>query len=395
MAIHFSDVATGLHSSEIRELLKLTEQPEMISFAGGLPAPELFPLEEMKTVDERILKEEGRQALQYGPTDGYGMLRRQISDRMNSVYNCKTTAEDILMISGSQQGLDMVGRVFLNKDDIVLMESPSYLGAINAFRLSGPKFIAVPTDEQGMIPEELDKILAAEKRVRMIYVIPDFQNPTGITWTLERRQKFMEIINRYEIPVIEDNPYGELRFEGEILPSLKSLDTKGLVVFLGTFSKIFAPGLRLGWICAAPAILEKCNMLKQAGDLQTSSFAQRQAAFYIDMFDLDAHIQKIKDVYKKRRDVMLRAIKENFPEEVKYTYPEGGLFMWVTLPEYMKAKDLMLECIEKKVAYVPGDSFYPNGGHYNMFRLNYSNMDEERIELGIKRIAEVIKKHMK
>lgn len=395
MAVIFSDLAKGLHSSEIRELLKLTEQPDMISFAGGLPAPELFPVEDMKAVDARVLEEEGRQALQYGPTDGYAMLRQQISDRMNRVFKCQTQPSDILMISGSQQGLDMVGRVFLNKDDVVLMESPSYLGAINAFRLSGPKFIAVPTDEQGMIPEELDKILAQEKRVRMIYVIPDFQNPTGITWSLERRQKFMEIINRYEIPVIEDNPYGELRFEGEILPSLKSMDTKGLVVFLGTFSKTFAPGLRLGWICAAPAILEKCNMLKQAGDLQTSSFAQRQAAYFIDMFDLDGHVEKIKDVYRKRRDVMVQTIRETFPKEVKYTYPEGGLFMWVTLPEYMNAKELMMECIEKKVAYVPGDSFYPNGGHHNMFRLNYSNMDEERIVIGIKRIAEVIKNHIR
>ncbi|SHH30894.1 aminotransferase-like domain-containing protein [Tepidibacter thalassicus] len=391
MAVKFADRMENLKASEIRELLKLTEKPEVISFAGGLPAPELFPVEEMKEVAIKVLEEGGKQALQYAATEGFIPLRKAIANRMNTKFKTDVSYEDILITSGSQQGLDFSGKIFLNEGDVVLCESPSYLGALNAFKAYGPKFIEVPTDENGMIMEELEKILDTTENVKMIYVIPDFQNPTGRTWPMERRKKFMEIINKYEVPVIEDNPYGELRFEGEILPSLKAMDEKGLVIFLGSFSKIFCPGFRIGWVAASKKILEKYIMIKQSADLQTSTIGQREVAKFMEIYDLDKHVEKIKAVYKKRRDLMLQTMKDEFPEGLKYTYPEGGLFTWVELPENINAKDVMAKCLENNVAFVPGGSFFPNGGKENTFRLNYSNMTEERIVEGVKRLAKVLK----
>ena len=391
----FSDLAMGLKASEIRELLKLTTMPEVISFAGGLPAPELFPLEELKKVDVEILSKEGQLAVQYGTTEGYLPLRERIAARMKKAFQVDCTPEEIVITSGSQQGLSLLAQIFLNKDDVILVESPTYLGAINAFKLCDPKFVEVPTDEKGIIPEELEKILAEYgDRVRLMYVIPEFQNPTGITWPMERRKAFMDIVNKYDFPVIEDDPYGELRYDGDVVPSLKSMDTKGNIIFLGSFSKIFMPGLRVAWMVADPVIIDKVVKLKQAVDLQSSSFAQRQASYFIDMFDLDAHVEKIKALYGKRRTLMYDSMKEYFPEGVTFTYPEGGLFTWVTLPENMDAKEIMPKVLEKNVAYVPGGPFYPNGGNANHFRLNYSNMPEDRIVEGIKRLGAVLKEEM-
>lgn len=391
----FSDLAMGLKASEIRELLKLTTMPEVISFAGGLPAPELFPLEELKKVDVEILSKEGQLAVQYGTTEGYLPLREKIAARMKKAFQVDCTPEEIVITSGSQQGLSLLAQIFLNKDDVILVESPTYLGAINAFKLCDPKFVEVPTDEKGIIPEELEKILAEYgDRVRLMYVIPEFQNPTGITWPMERRKAFMDIVNKYDFPVIEDDPYGELRYDGDVVPSLKSMDTKGNIIFLGSFSKIFMPGLRVAWMVADPVIIDKVVKLKQAVDLQSSSFAQRQASYFIDMFDLDAHVEKIKALYGKRRTLMYDSMKEYFPEGVTFTYPEGGLFTWVTLPENMDAKEIMPKVLEQNVAYVPGGPFYPNGGNANHFRLNYSNMPEDRIVEGIKRLGAVLKEEM-
>ncbi|WP_419061769.1 PLP-dependent aminotransferase family protein, partial [Megasphaera sp.] len=390
-----SNLAMNLKASEIRELLKLTTMPEIISFAGGLPAPELFPTEDLKKVDEAVLTKEGQAALQYGTTEGYTPLREQIAGRMKKSFMVDCTPENIVITSGSQQGLSLLAQIFLNPGDVVLVESPTYLGAINAFKLCGPEFVEVPTDDKGIIPEELEKILAKYgDRVRMMYVIPEFQNPTGITWPMERRKAFMDIINRYDFPVLEDDPYGELRFDGDKVPSLKSMDTKGNIIFLGSFSKILMPGLRIAWMVADPTIIDKVVKLKQAVDLQSSSFGQRQTSFFIDMYDLDAHVAKIKELYKKRRNLMCDSMKEYFPEGITFTYPEGGLFTWVTLPEGMDAKELMPKVLAKNVAYVPGGPFYPHGGNANHFRLNYSNMPEERIVEGIKRLAEVLKEEL-
>lgn len=394
MAIKFASRMDGLKGSEIREILKLTEKPGVISFAGGLPAPELFPIEEMKKISTLVLEESGMAALQYTTTEGFPALRDHIADRMNSKSKTNITKDDILITNGSQQGLDFSGKVFLDEGDVVLCESPSYLGAINAFKSYCPKFVEVPTDNQGMIMEELEKILENTENVKMIYVIPDFQNPTGRTWPLERRKKFMEIINKYEIPVIEDNPYGELRFEGESLPALKSMDKKGLVIYLGSFSKVFCPGYRIGWTCASPQILSKFIFVKQGADLQASTISQREVSKFMDIYDLDKHVEKIKSVYKKRRDLMLETMKEEFPEGLEYTHPEGGLFTWVQLPEHLDSRVIMKECVDNDVAYVPGGSFFPNGGKENCFRLNYSNMPDERIVEGVKRLGAVLKKYM-
>ena len=394
MAIKFAKRMEDLKASEIRELLKLTEKPEVISFAGGLPAPELFPIEEMKEISKVVLDESGTQALQYSTTEGFPPLREQIAKRMNSKNKTNITKDDILITNGSQQGLDFAGKAFLDEGDIVLCESPSYLGAINAFKSYRPNFIEVPTDNNGMIMEELENILSTTENIKMIYVIPDFQNPTGRTWPLERRKKFMEIINKYEIPVIEDNPYGELRFKGEGLPSLKSMDKKGLVIFLGTFSKIFCPGYRIGWTCASQKILSKFIFIKQGADLQASTISQREVSKFIDLYDLDKHVEKIKEVYERRRDLMLETMKSEFPEGIEYTHPEGGLFTWVELPSHLDSRVIMQDCLKNNVAYVPGGSFFPNGGKENCFRLNYSNMPDDRIVEGIKRLGTVLRQYM-
>ena len=388
--IKYANRMNLLKGSEIRELLKLTAQPDIISFAGGMPAPELFPVEQMIESSKGVLETNGRAALQYSTTEGNPRFRQQIADRMERKNGIKTDPDHILITSGSQQGLDFAARVFLDPGDVVLLESPSYLGAINAFKTCEPTFIEVPTDNGGMIMEELEKILATTERVKMIYVIPDFQNPTGRSWDLDRRHKFMEIVNKYEIPVIEDNPYGELRFEGEAYPALKSLDTKGLVVFLGTFSKILAPGYRLGWVCASEEILKKFNFMEQAASLQASTVAQMETAYWIDHFDLDAHVEKLKEVYGKRRKLMLSLLDEYLPKSCTHTNPTGGLFTWIVLPEGCDAKELAQLALQKKVAFVPGGGFFPNGGHPNTMRLNYSCMPEEKIEKGVKLLCEAI-----
>ncbi|HIU64323.1 MAG TPA: PLP-dependent aminotransferase family protein [Candidatus Avacidaminococcus intestinavium] len=391
MAFKFAKRMERLQSSEVRELLKLTQKPEIISFAGGLPAPELFPVEELRLVADELLKQEGRQLLQYATTEGRPTLRKKVADRMKAKYYTNVSADEILITTGSQQCLDFAGKLFLDPGDVVLCESPSYLGALNAFAAYEPRFVEVPTDNGGLIPEELDKILATTERCKFIYVIPDFQNPTGRTWSMERREKFMEVVNKYELPVLEDNPYGELRFEGEIFPSLKSMDTKGLVMFLGTFSKIFCPGLRLGWVAAEPDVLSEFIKIKQSADLHTSNFDQALADVYMDKYDMDVHVEKIKDLYRHRRDLIIDSLEKFMPSDVEWTHPAGGLFLWLTFPSGVSAAKVFAKCIEKNVAGVTGDAFFPNGKTDKNMRINYSNMPDEKIVEGIKRMAEAIK----
>ena len=390
MDYKFAKRMTYLKASEIRELLKITERQEMISFAGGLPAPELFPIKEIMEVSRIVLEEEGTKALQYSTTEGYAPLREWIANRMNLRLHTQLVSDNILLTHGSQQALDLTGKVFLDEDDVVLCESPTYLAAISAFRAYGCKFVEVPTDDEGMLPDELEKILERTERVKIIYVIPEFQNPTGRTWSIERRQKLVEAAMKYNVIVIEDNPYGELRFEGEAVPSVKSFDKTGCVLCLGTFSKIFCPGYRIGWIAGDKAIIEKYGLVKQGADLQCNTLAQMEIAKYLELYNIDEHIEKIREVYRKRRNVMIKTMEESFPEDVTYTRPNGGLFAWVELPKHMNARDIFELCLKKNVAFVPGGSFFPNGGKENTLRINFSNMPEERIVEGIKRIAEVI-----
>lgn len=390
----FAKRMEGMQASEIRELLKLTAKPDIISFAGGLPAPELFPVEEIAKVSHDLVLKEGRQLLQYATTEGRPSLRAKIAKRMADKYNTVVDPDDILITTGSQQCLDFVGKLFLNPGDVVLCESPSYLGALNAFNAYQPKFVEVPTDNGGLLPEELDKILETTPNCKFIYVIPDFQNPTGRTWSMERRKAFMEVVNKHNLPVVEDNPYGELRYEGEILPSLKSLDTKGLVMFLGTFSKIFCPGLRLGWVACEHELLTQFVKIKQSADLHTSNFDQGVADAYMDAYDLDAHVKEIVALYKHRRDLILESMEKYLPAGTEWTHPEGGLFLWLTFPEGVSARKVFAKCIEMKVAGVIGDAFYPNQKTDRSMRINYSNMPDDRIVEGIQRMAKAIKECM-
>lgn len=397
MAIRFSSTLEAIKGSDLGPLLALTAKPEIISFAGGLPAPQTFPLKELTECAVKVREQDGAGAMQYGPSLGFLKLRQDIADRMNRMYQPmgmdKVDPKNIMITTGSQQGLDMTGRVFLDKGDVVLIESPSYLGAIGAFALNQPKFIEVPTDDQGMIPEELEKIIKTTDRIKFIYVIPNYQNPTGICWSLERRKAVMAIATKYEIPVFEDNPYGDLRFEGEEIAPLVSMDPKHLVIYSGTFSKTLCPGMRLAWLVANDQILAKLDLVKGSTDLSTPCVTQRECAMYMENYDFEGHVQENCRLYAKRRDAMCAAIKKYFPEGIKCTYPHGGLFLWVELPENMDARKLFQVCITNNVAYVPGDSFFPASRKKNYFRLNFSYNDEATIDEGIKRLGEAIKNY--
>lgn len=392
MNIRYSERTSKIKASEIRELLKLTEMPDIISFAGGLPAPELFPIDKMEKISSKVLREDGKAALQYSTTEGYVPLRDIIAKQRMSVAGVKASIDNIMITSGSQQGLEFSAKIFIDKGDIIICESPSYLGALNAFKAYQPTFIEIPMDDDGMKVDELEAALIKYPDAKMIYTIPDFQNPSGKTMSIERRKKVAKLAKQYSMPVLEDGPYSELAFEGNVNPSIKSFDEDGYVIYLGTFSKTFCPGLRIGWVCADPEILQKYIIVKQGADLQCSTISQREIALFMKEYDLNEHINNIKEIYKRRRDVMLDSIEKYFPSEVKYTRPKGGLFTWVQINENLDAAKILEEALKYKVAFVPGGSFFPNGGNLNHFRLNYSNMNEELIVEGMKRLGNVLQK---
>ena len=394
MPVRFADRISRTKASEIREILKVTQNPEIISFAGGLPAPELFPIEGVKKADAAVLDESGMTALQYTTTEGYDPLRTWIAERLNKRNGTSMDKDNIMITHGSQQALDLAGKVFLDEGDVVLCESPTYLAAITAFRSYGCEFVDISTDENGMIMSELRKAMDENDRIKLIYIVPNFQNPTGRTWSLERRKELAEISAEKRIAVIEDDPYGEIRFEGRDIRSVQSLDAAGNVLSTGTFSKIFCPGFRIGWIAGDKRITRKFVLVKQGTDLQCNTFAQMSISKYLEQNDIDAHIRIIRETYKKRRDLAVMTMKENFPKGVTFTEPEGGLFAWIELPGHMNARDVLVRCLERKVAFVPGGSFFANGGHENTLRINFSNMPEDRIVTGLKIMAEVFKEFM-
>lgn len=384
-------------SSAIRELLKLTEKPDIISFAGGLPAPDVFPVEEFQEACQRVLRDYGAQALQYGTTEGYLPLREQIA-RHTARYGIQVSPENILITSGSQQALDLIGKILINRGDRILVESPTYLGALQAWNAYGAEYVTVPMDKSGMNTDAMEEALRTGPK--FIYVLPNFQNPTGVTLSLKRRHKLIELADRYGVPIIEDDPYGQLRFEGEHLPSVVLLDHRsrqngkenysGNVIYLSTFSKILAPGLRLAWVIAPEEVIRKLVQAKQGADLHTATFNQIVAHEVSRHGFLDQHIKVIRSTYKERRDVMLAAMDRFFPPEVDWTHPEGGLFLWGTLPSHLSAAEVLKVAIERKVAFVPGDPFHPNGGGHNTMRINFSFSRPEVIMEGIQRMGEVI-----
>jgi len=321
-------------------------------------------------------------------------LREKIAHRMRSA-DIQVSTEDILILSGSQQGIDICGKVFLDEGDAIVCESPSYSGALDAFKAYIPEFIEIPTDDQGMDMGALERALATRGNIKLIYVIPDFQNPTGRTWSLERRQKLIELANQFDKPVIEDDPYSCFRFEGSRVPALKSLDTLNRVIYLGTFSKTLCPGLRVGWAAASEEVLGKIEIVKQVSDIHSNSLSQREIDKYLEMFGLEDQIDRITAIYKKRRTLMLNAMAKHFPDGCHWTEPEGGIFIWVEMPEFVNARRVLLKAIKEKVAFIPGGGFFPNSKKENTMRLNYSTMPEERIETGIERLGRVLKKAMK
>jgi DNA-binding transcriptional MocR family regulator len=379
-----------LRASDIREILKVTQRPDVISFAGGLPASELLPAAEMAELAPKVLLEDGVTALQYAPTEGLDVLRELIADRLRRLWGLQRSMDEVLMVSGSQQALDLTGKVFLDEGDVILCESPTYLGAISAFRAYRPTFVEVPTDDDGMVPEELEKRLGSLDRVKLIYVVPDFQNPSGRRWSVERRRRLAELAGRYNVPVIEDAPYAELCFEGEPMPPVAAQGDTCSVIYLGTCSKILSPGMRLGWVLADSDLLRRYVLVKQGTDLHTSGLVQLLAARFMLEHDCEAHIERIRGVYRGRRDAMIAALEEHFPDNVRFTRPAGGLFLWVELPDGMDARDLLEGALEERVAFVPGECFFPNGGHDNTLRLNFSAMPEERITEGIRRLGGVL-----
>ena len=397
----FSCRAQAMKSSIIRELLKLTEQPDIISFAGGLPAPEVFPIEAFQRAAQKVLAENGPKALQYGPTEGYLPLRQLIADKI-SQPGFHVKPDNVLITSGSQQALDLIGMTFINQGDHILVESPTYLGALQAFNPYGPAYIPVKSDDDGMDTSDLESQI--RKGPKFIYTVPTFQNPLGVTMSLQRRKELVSIADRYGVPIIEDDPYGQLRFEGEHLPNVAALGNQltggddcasNNVIYLSTFSKTLAPGMRIAWVIASDEVIEKMVMAKQGMDLQTPTINQYITYEVAKDGFLEEHIKTIIEVYRERKNVMLEALDECMPEGVTWTHPQGGLFLWVKLPEQLDTVAIFNDAIEQKVAFVPGESFHADGTGKNTMRLNFSNSSPKLIVEGIHRLSLTIRKHLK
>ena len=391
-----SDSAKGMKRSAIRELLKLTQKPEIISFAGGLPAKESFPLEQLQEICAEVIATDGAAACQYGSTEGVPELLEILAQRYRDQGLSYVTKENITIITSSQQGLDTVGKIFLNRGDKYICELPSYLGALGAFNSYGGVGVGIPQDEQGMSAVELEKTLAEMKakgeKPKFIYLIPDFQNPAGMTMPEARRIEILNIAKKYEIMVVEDSPYRELRFSGKPQRMLYDLDNgEGNVITLGTFSKIFMPGFRMGWVLAHPMVIDNFVKAKQSTDLCTSAFLQKITVKFFQKNYFDANVKKIVDMYRGKLEAMLGAFEKYMPEGVTWTRPEGGLFLFLTLPEGYDAEELFQIAIEKNVALVLGTVFFVNGGGKNTMRINFSYMSEEMNIEGVKRLADAIK----
>jgi 2-aminoadipate transaminase len=391
--------AQAMSGSVIRELLKLTEDPEVISFAGGLPAPEVFPVEQVNEATRRVLAEHGTRALQYSTTEGYPPLREMLCRHMDR-YGIRVDPDNVLITSGSQQALDLIGKLLIDAGDRVVTEAPTYLGALQAWAAYSARYLTVPIDDDGMRVDLLEQKIRSGPK--FLYVLPNFHNPAGTTLPLERRLRIVELASHYGVPILEDDPYGQLRFKGEHLPPLVDIDSeyhggtaaglpfRGGVVYLSTLSKTLAPGLRIGWVVAPVDVIAKLVQIKQGSDLHTSTFAQMVAYETARAGFLDQHVRKIRSVYGERREAMLAALERHMPEGVTWTRPQGGLFLWITMPEGLDSAEVLREAVHEKVAFVPGRAFYTDGGGARSMRLNFSYCTPEVIDVGVSRLGGVI-----
>jgi 2-aminoadipate transaminase len=378
--------------SPLRDLLRFSSMPGLISLAGGFPAAELFPVDELHEAFDAVMSSEPSSALQYGTAEGYLPLRGFLAERL-SRFGVRATPEELLIVNGSQQGLDLLARLFVDPGSTVVVEDPSYVGGLQAFAACEARYLIVPADDEGMQVERLEELLKGTATMpRLIYVLPNFQNPCGATLSLARRRALLELSHRHGIPIVEDDPYGELRFEGEPLPSLKSMDEEGTVIQLGTFSKILVPGLRLGWVVAEREVIQKLVNGKQSADLNSSALAQRVAWEACRRGALERQIERVKPVYRERRDVMLKAVAKQLPAGSCWSRPEGGLFLWATLPDGVDTGAMLAEAVTEKVAYVPGSAFDPLGRATSNMRLNFSSAAPDQIEEGIARIGTVARR---
>jgi 2-aminoadipate transaminase len=382
---HFAQRAQKLESSAIREILKVTMRPEIISFAGGLPSPATFPVERMKAAFDSVLSRQGKVALQYGPTDGYAPLREWVAESL-SIDGARIVPEQVLMVSGSQQGLDLLGKVLIDEGSKVLVETPSYLGALQAFSVYGPQFVSVATDDAGLLPEAVSDVGAG---ARLLYALPNFQNPTGRTLSLERRLMLVETCARLGLPLIEDDPYGALSYRSEPLPKMLTMNPGG-VIYMGSFSKVLTPGIRLGYVVAPQPLVRKLEQAKQATDLHTAQLTQMVVYEAIKDGFLQEHIPTIRKLYSDQCQAMLAALADFFPAGASWTKPEGGMFIWVTLPKQIDSTKLLEEAIAQNVAFVPGAPFYANAPEKNTLRLSFVTVPPEKIREGVAILGKLI-----
>jgi 2-aminoadipate transaminase len=387
MEYHFARRMGQVRPSTIRQILKVAGQSDMISFAGGLPAPECFPVAELAQCAQRVLAEDGPQALQYSITEGYVPLREKFVAEM-ATRGVPCSVDNILVTTGSQQAIDLIAKAFLDPGDCVLTEAPTYLAAIQSLQFYEVDFLPVHSDEQGIDVDRLEEAMRT-RHPKLLYTIPNFQNPTGVTMVAERRAKVYELAARYGVVVVEDDPYGKLRYAGQDIPPIKSLDHSGNVIYVSTVSKTVTPGLRLGWIVADAEPMRKLIIAKQAIDLHTSSFDQRLVDRYFADFDSQAHIERIRQVYGSRFALMNDCLTRAMPAGFHWTHPEGGMFLWVTCPEGVDTQEMMKVALERKFLFVPGRDFFPDGSGNRFLRLNFSNATEENIRIGVDRLAEV------
>jgi len=391
MRYSFADRVAGMEASDIKKIMEVIADPEIISLAAGSPAKSLFPIEELKTASDTVYSDSSFEAFQYANTEGFGPLREWISERHNVANQTNFQKNNIIITNGSQQGIDLIAKLFLNKGDIVLCERPTYVSALSVFKSYECEFLDISTDSEGMLIEDVEGLISKYNNIKLIYIVPTYQNPTGKTWSLERRKKIATIAAENGILIVEDDPYKEISFTDKLIPSITKFDNKGNVIVLGSFSKTLCPGLRIGWVIASEKIIEQLIYSKQTTDVQTSSILQRQVYNYLKTGNFDTHLLTIQKAYKRRSKLACGAVKNYFPENIRFNEPEGGFFLWITFPDYVNTEKLLFMSLKRGVAFIPGHLFYADKSIYNSLRINYSSVTEEELVRGLEILGSLCK----